>query len=34
MLAALGKAAAMRDAYDISDEELQVTKEEAAMLHS
>jgi hypothetical protein len=34
MLAALDKAAAMRDAYDITDEELQVAKDEAAMLHA
>ena len=34
MLSALDKAAAMRDAYDISDEELQVAKDEAAMLHA
>ena len=34
MLAALNKAAAMRDAYAISDEELQLTKEEKADLHS
>src|SRR5215467_29130 len=34
MLAALDKAAAMRDAYDITDEELQVAKDEAAMLHT
>src|SRR5215471_2908147 len=33
MLAALDKAAAMQDAYDISDEELQVAKDEAAMQH-
>src|SRR5215471_2328440 len=34
MLAALDKAAALRDAYDITDEELQVAKDEAAMLHA
>lgn len=34
MMAALDKAAAMRDAYDISDDELQVAKDEAAMLHA
>ena len=34
MLAALDKAAAMRDGYDITDEELQVAKDEAAMLHA
>jgi hypothetical protein len=34
MLAALDKAAAMQDAYDISDEELQLAKDEAAMLHA
>src|SRR6516164_6451026 len=34
MLAALDKAAAMQDAYDISDEELQIVKDEAAMLHA
>jgi Protein of unknown function (DUF2786) len=34
MLSALDKASAMMDAYDISDEELQVAKEEAAMLHA
>jgi len=34
MLAALDKAAAMRDAYDITDEELQVAKDETAMLHA
>jgi hypothetical protein len=31
---ALAKASAMRDAYDISDEELQIAKDEAAMLHA
>jgi hypothetical protein len=34
MLAALDRAAAMMDAYDITDEEVQATKEEAAMLHA
>jgi hypothetical protein len=34
MMAALDKAAAMRDTYDISDDELQVAKDEAAMLHA
>jgi hypothetical protein len=34
MLSALDKAAAMRDAYDISDAELQLAKDEAVMLHS
>jgi hypothetical protein len=34
MLAALDKAAAMRDTYDITDEELRVAKDEAAMLHA
>ena len=34
MLAALDKAAAMRDAYDVSDEELQLTKEEKVALHA
>jgi len=34
MLAALDKAAAMQDAYDITDEELQIAKDEAAMLHA
>ena len=34
MLAALDKAAAMQDAYDITDAELQVAKDEAAMLHA
>jgi hypothetical protein len=34
MMAALDKAAAMRDAYDITDNELQVAKDEAAMLHA
>jgi hypothetical protein len=33
MLTALDKAAAMQDAYDITDEELQVAKDEAAMQH-
>ncbi len=34
MLSALDKASAMRDAHDITDEELQITKEEAALLHA
>jgi hypothetical protein len=34
MLAALDKAAAMQDAYDITNEELQVAKDEAAVLHA
>jgi hypothetical protein len=34
MLSALDKASAMMDAYDITDEEVQATKEEAAMLHA
>ena len=34
MLAALDKASAMKDAYEISDEELQLTKEEKAILHA
>src|SRR5260370_23622398 len=34
MLAAFDKAAAMMDAYDISDEEVQLTKAEAAMQHA
>jgi hypothetical protein len=34
MMAALERAAAMQDAYDISDEELQLTKEEKVMLHA
>jgi hypothetical protein len=34
MLAALDKAAAMQDAYDITDEELQIAKDEAATLHA
>ena len=34
MLSALDKAAAMQDAYDITDEELQIAKDEAAMLHA
>jgi hypothetical protein len=34
MMSALDKASAMMDAYDISDEELQVAKDEAAMLHA
>ena len=31
MMAAFDKAAAMMDAYDISDEEVQLTKDEAAI---
>jgi hypothetical protein len=34
MLSALDKASTMMDAYDITDEELQVAKDEAAMLHA
>jgi hypothetical protein len=34
MLAALDKAAAMQDAYEVSDEELRLTKEEKVMLHA
>jgi hypothetical protein len=34
MLSALDKASAMMDAYDISDAELQITKDEAAILHA
>jgi hypothetical protein len=34
MLSALDKAAAMRDAYDISDEELALAKDEAVLQHS
>jgi hypothetical protein len=34
MLAALDKAAAMRDAYEVSDEELHLTKEEKVALHA
>jgi hypothetical protein len=34
MLAALDKAAAMRDAYDVTDEELQLTREEKVALHA
>jgi hypothetical protein len=34
MLSALDKASAMMDAYDISDEDVQVAKDEAAMLHA
>jgi len=34
MFAALDKAAAMQDAYDITDEELQIAKDEAAMMHA
>jgi hypothetical protein len=34
MLSALDKASAMMDAYDISDEDLQIAKDEAVMLHA
>ena len=34
MMSALDKASAMMDAYEITDEELQVAKDEAAMLHA
>jgi hypothetical protein len=34
MMSALDKAAAMKDAHDIADEELQLAKDEAAILHS
>jgi hypothetical protein len=34
MMAAFDKAAAMMDAYDISDEELKLTKDEVAMQHT
>jgi Cu/Zn superoxide dismutase len=34
MMSALDKASAMMDAYDISDDELKVAKDEAAMLHA
>jgi hypothetical protein len=34
MFAALDKAQAMQDAHDITDEELQVAKDEAAMMHA
>jgi hypothetical protein len=34
MMSALDKASAMMDAYDITDAELQVAKDEAAMLHA
>ena len=34
MLSALDKASAMIDAYDINDAELEVAKEEAAILHA
>jgi hypothetical protein len=34
MMSALDKASAMMDAYDITDEELQVAKDEAVMLHA
>ena len=33
MLSALDKASAMMDAYDITDADVQVAKDEAAMLH-
>jgi hypothetical protein len=34
MMSALDKASAMMDAYDISDAELQIAKDEAAILHA
>jgi hypothetical protein len=34
MMSALDKASAMMDAYDITDDDVQVTKDEAAMLHA
>jgi hypothetical protein len=34
MMSALDKASAMMDAYDITDDELHVAKDEAAMLHA
>ncbi len=34
MMAALDKAAALRDSYEITDAELQLTKDEAAVLHT
>jgi hypothetical protein len=34
MLSALAKASAMKDAYDISDADVQTAKDEAAMLHA
>ena len=34
MMSALDKASAMMDAYDITDEEVQIAKDEAAMLHA
>ena len=34
MLSALAKASAMKDAYDISDADLQIAEDEAAMLHA
>jgi Protein of unknown function (DUF2786) len=34
MLSALDKASAMMDAYDITDEEVRLTKDEAAILHA
>ena len=34
MMSALDKASAMMDAYDITDADVQVAKDEAAMLHA
>ena len=34
MMSALDKASAMMDAYDITDEEVRLTKEEKAILHA
>ena len=34
MLSALAKASAMKDAYDISDADVKIAKDEAAMLHA
>ena len=34
MLSALDKASAMMDAYDITDEDVQLTKEEKVMMHA
>ena len=34
MLSALDKAAALQDAYDITDEELQIAKDEAVSMHA
>ena len=34
MMSALDKASAMMDAYDINDDELQIAKDEAAILHA